>query len=113
MLDLSDGLSTDADRLAQASGLAAVLEAEAVPLAAGLEGYPDPLALALHGGDEYALLWACPAERLQELLDRGLTELKRRFHPVGRLEPGQGLYLERRGRREELRPSGYDHFRRE
>lgn len=54
-MDLSDGLSTDLTHLCDASGVRAILNAEAIPV--------HPLAgraisLALHGGEDYELLFA-------------------------------------------------------
>src|SRR5262249_50819404 len=52
MIDLSDGLSVDLAHICQESGVAATINAAAVPIArgAGLE-------LALHGGEDYELLF--------------------------------------------------------
>lgn len=99
-LDLSDGLSQDALRLAEASGVSVVLEAGRIPLfpGAGLD-------LALHGGEEYELLFAAPASTSLpiEYLDVELTR-------IGRVEAGQGLWLEREGEIAALEPKGFRHF---
>jgi thiamine-monophosphate kinase len=99
-LDLSDGLSTDARRLARASGVAVVLEAARIPQfpGAGLER-------ALHGGEEYELLFAAPAAVQVPSQHQGV-ELTR----IGRIEAGEGLWLERGGSREPLEPKGFEHF---
>lgn len=65
-IDISDGLAADVAQLARASGVRAVLEPgalvtpELAEVAALLE--MDPLELALHGGEDYALVVAGPAE---------------------------------------------------
>jgi thiamine-monophosphate kinase len=56
MLDLSDGLATDARRLADASKLRICLDADAVPVEAGAD-----LTLAATGGEDYELLACVPA----------------------------------------------------
>jgi thiamine-monophosphate kinase len=68
MLDVSDGVASDAMRIAEMSGLALELDAAALPLAAGVAEVAralgiDPLELAATGGEDYELLVCVPAER--------------------------------------------------
>ncbi len=54
-IDLSDGLSTDLSHLCEESGVAAQIDAAALPI------HPAAtLAQALHGGEDYELLFAAP-----------------------------------------------------
>ena len=66
MMDISDGLLLDATRLAQASGLSATIDLEAVPLSdafiAARGKDVDARLFAATGGDDYALLAALPAD---------------------------------------------------
>jgi thiamine-monophosphate kinase len=66
MLDLSDGLATDARRLAEASAVCLVLDAQALPLADGVADVAaalgrDPIELAATGGEDYELCACVPA----------------------------------------------------
>jgi len=68
MLDLSDGLASDARRLAAASGVRLALDAPALPLAPGVAQVAralgrDPAALAATGGDDFELCVCMPPER--------------------------------------------------
>jgi len=94
MIDVSDGLLLDADRLARASGLAAIIDLEAVPRAPGVDAVAgaigtDAALLACTGGEDYQLLAALPPGAGREP----------HLHVVGHLEPGAaGVRAMRAGR---------------
>lgn len=96
-LDLSDGLAIDANRLADASCVALVIEASRVPLFPG-----SALADALVSGEEYELLFTCAGR------DTGLNGLD--VTPVGRVEQGSGVWLQTNQGRQRLPPTGFSHF---
>src|SRR3954447_5918576 len=78
MLDLSDGLASDARRLAEASGVTLALDAASLPLAPGVREVAealgrDPLELAACGGEDYELCAVLPPERRAEGAAAGLT----------------------------------------
>jgi thiamine-monophosphate kinase len=100
MMDVSDGLLIDAQRLAAASGLEAEIELDSVPLSQALlefagEGREARLAAAT-AGDDYELLFAAPHERAAEIL-RLSDELGLPLSRIGRFAQGTGLSLTERG----------------
>lgn len=83
-MDLSDGLATDLERLARASGTGATVHADLLPLAPGVD-----LREAVRGGEDYALLFtASPAHR-DEILALGCIRIgSLSAAPAVRLLPG-------------------------
>jgi thiamine-monophosphate kinase len=82
MADISDGLLIDAQRMAEASGLAVEIDLDAVPVADGA----DRMA-AIVAGDDYELLFAgLPGLRLSQPNLARVT-------PIGRFSVGRGLTL--------------------
>ena len=74
MMDLSDGLCKDLRRMCEASGVGAVIESAKLPVsdelhkaATNLEATAEGLAAA--GGEDYELLFTCPEDSVDDLLD--------------------------------------------
>jgi thiamine-monophosphate kinase len=95
-IDVSDGLAADVEKLAQASHVGAVIEADKVPLssAAGkaLAREPGMLAAMLTGGDDYEIVAAVPETSVKAFE----TEANNKTVPVtafGRLEQGSGVKM--------------------
>jgi thiamine-monophosphate kinase len=87
-MDVSDGLVQDLGHICRASGLAAVLDAGAVPLSdAAREAGPAWLETCLTGGDDYELLLAVPPERALALR-AAAHDAKVRVTRIGQLRDG-------------------------
>jgi len=92
-MDLSDGLSTDLERMCLASGVTAELDGT-LPLAPGASEQQG-----LHGGEDYQLLFAVPRRKKAP---PGAT-------PIGVMIEGKPGVIRFRGKT--LSPAGYDHFK--
>lgn len=113
MMDVSDGLLLDTRRIAEASGVGAVIDLDAVPLSAAYLAYAGDdrgaRVSAARAGDDYELLFTAPQDRGAELLALS-EELGLPFTRVGRIEAGAGLSLLDRGAEIPLpQQLGYEH----
>ena len=113
-IDVSDGLVADLGHLCEESGVAARINADAVPLSAAarraIDGGEAAIADLVTGGDDYELLFcAPPAERgAIEALGRRLELAVSR---IGTIEHGQGVtVVDADGRPLALGRTGYQHF---
>lgn len=107
--DVSDGLLADLGHIASRSGVAAVLQADAVPLSAALRtalGDAAALDRALRGGDDYELCFTAAPERRQAVQALA-ADLALPLARIGVIAEGRGVHCEGdagAGR------SGYRHF---
>ncbi len=97
LIDLSDGIASDAARIAERSACRLVVEADRLPLAPRIEEVADEPFWTY--GEDYELLAA--------LAPRDADESG--FPVVGRCEEGEGVELVAAGERIEL--EGWEHFR--
>jgi len=117
-IDLSDGLADGVRRIAEASGVGAVIDADALPIDPRVRAWfeargLDPVAEAMTAGDDYELLVTVrPRTR------RRLAAAKRCDVPltrIGTCTEGRAAVLRIRTggavMDRELPPRGYDHFR--
>jgi thiamine-monophosphate kinase len=90
MLDISDGLAKDAHRIAKASGVKLVISKQSLDgYCARLDDVADRLEVSsldwvLFGGEDHSLLATLP---------EGAT-MPRSFKAIGRVEAGEGVYLD-------------------
>lgn len=114
-MDVSDGLVDDLSKLCAASGVAARLNASAVPTHPLLrQQFPDEcLSLALGGGEDYVLLFTGPPDVMEPLipqLGEGSAVIGTVVSPEELGGAGRVVVLDDTGRELSLSGAGWDHF---
>ena len=97
MCDLSDGLSRDLRNICRASGVGAIVESDRIPIhddVMRLAG--SPLGHAINDGEDYELLFTSSRHV------RGAVR-------IGRIVKQRGMWLEKEGRRQVMKPGGWEH----
>lgn len=109
MMDISDGLSTDLNRICTQSGVGAVVEAASVPISEDARLQDDPLKAALHDGEDFELLFTLTPEQCDRLLStwHGRLPITR----IGHTTEAKGMRLQTADHQVvSLVPGGYDHL---
>jgi thiamine-monophosphate kinase len=110
MMDISDGVSSDLNRICHQSKVGAVVYQERIPVSEAARQSDDPVAAALNDGEDFELLFTL-AEKEREKLSAQWR------HPlpitcIGKIVEGERLTMQAAdGRTMVLEPQGYDHLR--
>ncbi len=116
MMDLSDGLSRDLQRLCKASGVGAQIYAEWLPIsdelreAAGELGL-DPVIAAAKGGEDYELLFTCPMDCVGEMF-AAVSTIPSPIALIGEITACQRVELVAADGSVGEMPSSWEHFSR-
>jgi thiamine-monophosphate kinase len=107
MIDITDGLSTDLNRICTQSKAGALILADCIPISDAAATQENPLDAALHDGEDFELLFTLSPqefEKLPHLETASITKIGAITHS-GRMElktPSGQIKL--------LSPRGYDHL---
>jgi thiamine-monophosphate kinase len=110
MIDISDGLSTDLNRICRQSRVGALIDAGKIPISDEAKKAENPLASALNDGEDFELLFTLADSDCQSLLDRwdGAVTIT----CIGVItDTGKTQIKMPDGRIEYLQPGGYDHLK--
>ncbi|MBL6645005.1 MAG: thiamine-phosphate kinase [Flavobacteriales bacterium] len=114
MIDISDGLASEALHIASASGCGVRLHEDKIPM--GEKMYEtarafnlDPTLCTLSGGEDYELLFTVPQDRFEHFKNHPM------FSIVGYMtdDPNERTLITRNGMETELKAQGWDGFKEE
>ncbi len=109
MMDISDGLSTDLNRICTQSGVGALVEAATVPISKDAEAQADPLRAALNDGEDFELLFTLAPDQWDRLHRQWNDPVP--ITAVGRITDTRRMeIIEPGGQVQDLKPGGYDHL---
>ncbi|MEN6578111.1 MAG: thiamine-phosphate kinase [Phycisphaerales bacterium] len=109
MMDISDGLSTDLNRICTQSGVGAMVEALAVPISDDAKEQADPLDAALNEGEDFELLFTLSPDQWDKL--RGQWRGSVPLTQIGRITDTGRMEIRRSdGQVADLEPGGYEHL---
>jgi len=110
MMDISDGLSSDLNRICQASGVGAVINAEKIPISKQAQKAKDPLSSALNDGEDFELLFTVSPQESERLLRMWDDPVP--ITQIGTITETKKMQIKMPdGRVVVLEVSGYDHLR--
>jgi thiamine-monophosphate kinase len=110
MIDISDGLSTDLNRICRQSRVGAVIDAEKIPISDEARKTHDPLTSALNDGEDFELLFTLGRDDCKNLLERWDESLT--VTQIGAItEDGKVRIRMPDGRISDLEPAGYEHLK--
>ena len=111
-MDVSDGLVTDAGKLADASGVALKIEINAVPFSIAAERWAfsgGDVRKLITGGDDYVVLFTAPAE-VRGAIEAAEGSQALRLSRIGVVEAGAGVtVVDAKGQTIAVPDTGYSH----
>lgn len=111
-MDVSDGLVTDAGKIAEASGVALKISINAVPFSIAAERWAfsgGDVRKLITGGDDYVMLFTAPSE-LRGAIEVAEGSQALRLSRIGVVEAGQGVtVVDAKGQAIPVPDAGYSH----
>jgi thiamine-monophosphate kinase len=110
MIDISDGLSTDLNRICKANGVGALVDAEHIPISEEARKSENPLSSALNDGEDFELLFTLSQNEGDTLLGgwNGPVPITK----IGEITDTKKMQLKMPdGVIRDLQAAGYDHLK--
>ena len=110
MIDISDGLSSDLNRVCKASQVGAIITAEQIPISEQARKNAEPLSSALNDGEDFELLFTLSQPDCQKLLDKWNEPTP--ITQIGTITNTGKIQIKMLdGRIRDLQAKGYDHLK--
>jgi thiamine-monophosphate kinase len=110
MIDISDGLSSDLNRICQQSGVGALINAEKIPISQQARKSKEPLQSALNDGEDFELLFTLSQEDCLRLLEK--WDEPTVITQIGSITDTKKMQIKMTdGRVIDLHSKGYDHLK--
>jgi thiamine-monophosphate kinase len=109
MIDISDGLSSDLNRICLASRVGALIEMDRIPISKEAQQKENPLRAALNDGEDFELLFTVSEEDCQRLLEQWKQKIP--ISCIGSINDSSKMQIKMSdGEIKGLRAGGYDHL---
>ena len=109
MMDISDGLSRDLNRICRQSKVGALIEAEKIPISSEAELTGNPLDSALNDGEDFELLFTLSQKECEKLLNEWEEPVS--VTKVGQIIENQVFQIKMPDRQvKDIEIKGYDHL---
>ena len=110
MIDISDGLSSDLNRICKASRVGSVIVAEQIPISEDAQKRENPLNSALNDGEDFELLFALSNEDCRMLLNKWNGPIP--ITQIGEITDTKKMQIKMPdGVIKDLQAAGYDHLK--
>ena len=110
MIDISDGLSSDLNRICKASGVGAIIEAKRIPISDEAKKSDDPLGAALNDGEDFELLFTLSSEDCERLIKQWGDGIE--ITCMGKITDSEKMEIrEADGSVNDLEAEGYEHLK--
>jgi thiamine-monophosphate kinase len=107
MMDISDGLSTDLNRICMQSKVGAIIKAAKIPVSDAAKKFIDPLLAAMNDGEDFELLFTLAPEQWEKLKTAGRNDIT----CIGTITDTERMELKSSdGAIVPLEPKGFDHL---
>jgi len=110
MIDISDGLSSDLNRICRQSSVGALINADNIPISQQARKNKEPINSALNDGEDFELLFTLSQQNCQRLLDKWDDPIT--VTQIGTITDTQKMQIKMPdGLILDLHDKGYDHLK--